>query len=76
MGGYGNSFINNFIPFFGYDFLSLTGNSFVKGSLVLDYELIKANPKIICGYSDITALNNAIYAQTGTDSRFPWDGKQ
>ena len=31
----------------------------------LDYELIKANPKIFCGYSDITALNNAIYAKTG-----------
>ncbi len=31
----------------------------------LDYNLIKKNPKIICGYSDITALNNAIYAKTG-----------
>ena len=31
----------------------------------LDYDLIKANPKILCGYSDITALLNAIYAQTG-----------
>lgn len=31
----------------------------------LDYELIKANPKIICGYSDITALLNTIYAKTG-----------
>ncbi|MHB8871212.1 MAG: S66 family peptidase [Candidatus Doudnabacteria bacterium] len=31
----------------------------------LDYELIKANPKIVCGYSDITALTNAIYAKTG-----------
>lgn len=31
----------------------------------LDYELIKNNPKIICGFSDITALNNAIYAKTG-----------
>lgn len=30
----------------------------------LDYELIKNNPKIICGYSDITALSNAIYAKT------------
>lgn len=27
----------------------------------LDYDLIKNNPKILCGYSDITALNNAIY---------------
>jgi len=31
----------------------------------LDYDLIKNNPKIICGFSDITALSNAIYAKTG-----------
>lgn len=31
----------------------------------IDYDLIKNNPKIICGYSDITALTNAIYAKTG-----------
>jgi len=31
----------------------------------LDWELIKNNPKIFCGYSDITALNNAIFAKTG-----------
>lgn len=31
----------------------------------LDYELIKANPKIFCGFSDITALLNGIYAMTG-----------
>ena len=31
----------------------------------LDFELIAKNPKILCGYSDITALLNAIYAKTG-----------
>ena len=31
----------------------------------LNWELIKNNPKIFCGFSDITALNNAIFAQTG-----------
>ncbi len=31
----------------------------------LDYDLIRENPKFFCGYSDITALNNAIYAKTG-----------
>ncbi len=31
----------------------------------LDYKLIKNNPKILCGYSDITALGNAITAKTG-----------
>ncbi len=31
----------------------------------LDYGLIKKNPKIFCGFSDITALLNGIYAKTG-----------
>ncbi|MCI9275529.1 MAG: LD-carboxypeptidase [Clostridia bacterium] len=31
----------------------------------LDFEAIKNNPKIICGYSDPTSLINAIYAKTG-----------
>ena len=31
----------------------------------LDYELIKNNPKIICGYSDITSLTNIITEKTG-----------
>jgi muramoyltetrapeptide carboxypeptidase len=31
----------------------------------LDWDLIAAHPKIFCGYSDITALQNAILARTG-----------
>lgn len=31
----------------------------------LDFETIKNNPKIICGYSDPTSLINCIYAKTG-----------
>lgn len=30
----------------------------------IDYSIIKNNPKILCGYSDITALLNAIYTKT------------
>lgn len=41
LGGYGNNLINNFIPFLGYDFLSLTGNSYVKASAIADYEIFK-----------------------------------
>ncbi len=43
LGGYGNNLINNFIPFLGYDFISLVGNSFVKASLSADYEIFKKN---------------------------------
>lgn len=32
---------------------------------LLDFNLIKNNPKVFCGFSDITALNNAILSQTG-----------
>ncbi|MEH7436683.1 S66 peptidase family protein [Neobacillus drentensis] len=31
----------------------------------LDYELIKNNPKVFCGYSDITAIGTAITTQSG-----------
>src|SRR5215218_5309815 len=31
----------------------------------LDYDLIQSNPKIFCGFSDITALATAIHARTG-----------
>ena len=39
LGGFGNDLVNNFIPFFGYDFLSLPGNSYVKALARLDYRL-------------------------------------
>lgn len=31
----------------------------------LDYDLIAKHPKILCGFSDITALHNAIFSKTG-----------
>ena len=41
LGGYGKNFINNFISFYGYDYLSITGSGFVKGTVDLDYEMFK-----------------------------------
>lgn len=32
---------------------------------LLDYDAIRRNPKVLLGYSDITALHNAIQARTG-----------
>ena len=31
----------------------------------IDYDEIKNNPKIICGFSDITSITNCIYSKTG-----------
>lgn len=41
LGGYGCNFINNFKPFYGFDYMSLTGDSFVKSTATFDYEWIK-----------------------------------
>ncbi len=43
LGGYGYNKINNFNYFYGYDFLSIAGNSFIKTGITLDYEIFKKN---------------------------------
>ena len=41
LGGYGFVSANNIKPFMGYDFLSLAGDSYVKGTITADYEIYK-----------------------------------
>jgi NTE family protein len=43
LGGYGFNKINNFKGFYGYDFLSLSGDSYMKSTFTLDYEILKKN---------------------------------
>lgn len=43
LGGYGYNMTNNFRHFYGYDFLSISGDSYIKSSLTLDYEIFKKN---------------------------------
>lgn len=43
LGGYGFIPLNNFKPFYGYDFLSIAGNSYLKSSATIDYEIFKKN---------------------------------
>jgi len=57
VGGYGENFINNFIPFFGYDYAELDGEGFLKSGLTLRYEFVKKN------YFSLTAN----YARVGDD---------
>jgi len=42
-GGYGNDFINNFMPFYGYDFVSIVDNSFLKATIGFDWEFAEKN---------------------------------
>jgi NTE family protein len=43
LGGYGFRETNNLRPFFGYDFISVSGDSYIKVSLNVDYEIFKKN---------------------------------
>lgn len=43
LGGYGYAPINNIIPFLGYEALRLRGNTYLKSSLSLDYEIFRKN---------------------------------
>ncbi len=43
LGGYGFSTINNFKHFYGYDFLSIAADSYIKSCFTLDYEIYKKN---------------------------------
>lgn len=43
LGGYGFSAINNFKHFYGYDFISLAGDSYIKSAANVDVEFYKKN---------------------------------
>ncbi|HSP40212.1 MAG TPA: patatin-like phospholipase family protein [Gillisia sp.] len=60
LGGYGNNLINNLIPFYGYDFISLTGDSYIKGILELDYEIFRRNH--IIASANFANVENDLYS--------------
>jgi NTE family protein len=43
LGGYGSRRINNLISFYGYDFISISGDTMIKFLLEADYEIFKKN---------------------------------
>ena len=54
LGGYGQNLINNFISFYGYDYISIIGDGFVKGILNLDYEIIsKHHISLTANYANV-----------------------
>lgn len=43
VGGYGENFINTFIPLYGYDFGTLSGNSYLRSAFTFRYEFLPKN---------------------------------
>lgn len=59
LGGYGYNMVNNFRHFYGYDFLSIYGDSYVKGEFGFDYEFYKKNHFNF--YANYANVGNAIF---------------
>lgn len=62
LGGYGFVPANNFKPFFGYDFLSLAGDSYVKQTASIDYVLYKKHHINFTG--NFANVGNRIFEHT------------
>jgi NTE family protein len=62
LGGYGFVPANNFKPFFGYDFLSLAGDSYAKQTATIDYELYKKHHINFTG--NFANVGNRIFEHT------------
>ncbi len=72
LGGYGYSMINNFRHFYGYDFLSISGDSYVKGEVAMDYEFYKKNHFNIS--ANFANVGNAIFEDDRWISRPKYSG--
>ena len=62
LGGYGYNNINNYFSFYGYDYFSLTGDSFTKAYATLDYEFFKNHHLNVS--SNFAAVGDDIFLQS------------
>ena len=72
LGGYGFNSINNIKQFYGYDFLSISGNSFIKASFTLDYEFFKKNHLNFSG--NYAQINTNLFENTEWISKPKYSG--
>ena len=72
LGGYGFNPTNNFKPFFGYDFLSIAGNSFIKTAFELDYEIFKKNHINFSG--NYAQIDNDLFEDTNWIAKPKYSG--
>lgn len=60
LGGYGNQTINNFQHFLGYDFFTISGNSYIKGDIRLDYNFMQSHH--ILAYANFANLDDDLFS--------------
>ncbi len=59
LGGFGNNFILNHKAFYGYDFLSIAGDGYLKGTIDVNY-LIKKNHHLIAS-ANFANIDDGLY---------------
>ena len=72
LGGYGFNAVNNFKPFYGYGFLSLSGDSYIKSTVTLDYEIFKKNHLNLS--ANIANIDNDLFDTTKWFSKISHTG--
>ena len=72
LGGYGFNPINNIKSFYGYDFLSITGNSYFKTAFTVDYEFYKKNHLNFSG--NYAQVNNELFQTSDWVSKPKYSG--
>ncbi|WP_179352969.1 patatin-like phospholipase family protein [Winogradskyella vidalii] len=59
VGGYGANFMENFYSFYGYDYIAITGDSFIKTTFTLDYEFHKNHHLLVA--ANYANIDNGVY---------------
>lgn len=72
LGGYGFTTVNNFRPFYGYDFLSLSGDSYIKSDFTIDYEFLKKNHVNLS--ANFANIRNNLFETTDWINRISYSG--
>ncbi len=72
LGGFGFNPINNIKSFYGYDFLSILGNSFFRTAFLFDYEFYKKNHINFSG--NFAQVKNELFETTNWISKPQYSG--
>ena len=72
LGGYGFKQINNILPFYGYEALSLRGDTYLKSSITLDYEIIKNHHLSL--FTNIANVDDALFQKDDWLKAIPYTG--
>ena len=72
LGGYGFKQVNNILPFYGYEALSLRGDTYLKSSITLDYEIIKNHHLSL--FTNIANVDDALFQKEDWLKAIPYTG--